>query len=275
MTLENKINEIWLNQDNNAYCLKNKDMIISAIREGFATLDSGEHAIAEKVGATWNINVWLKQVLVLHMKFQNDSSKGLNDAELSFGNITNKFKNWSFEQIMTQRIGMAPETSVRYGVFINKGVILLPSFINVGAYIDSGTLIDSYVTIGSCARIGRNCHISAHTVIGGVLEPLQANPVIIEDDCFIGANCSIVEGVIVKQNSVISSGLHLTASTKIYNPLTKEISYKVIPENSVVVAGLIPSDKTDYQTLGAIIVKQKDEKTASKTAINEDVRIKE
>ena len=183
-----------------------------------------------------------------------------------------KFTNWTQEDFTKAEIRAVPGSVVRKSAYIGKNTILMPSFVNVGAYVGDGTLVDTWATVGSCAQIGKNCHISGGVGIGGVLEPIQANPVIIEDDCFIGARSEVAEGVIIKQGSVLSMGVFLGKSTKIYNRLTKEITYGEIPAYSVVVPGNLPSEDGSHSLYAAIIVKQVDAQTRSKTSINELLR---
>jgi 2,3,4,5-tetrahydropyridine-2-carboxylate N-succinyltransferase len=249
-----------------------------AVNETLALLDSGALRICEKNNGNWQVNQWIKKAILLSFRLndnylsKHDSVSGDNIS--FFDKVPLKFANWNEEQFRSAGFRALPGSVVRYSAFIGKGVVLLPSFVNVGAFVDEGTMVDTWATVGSCAQIGKNCHISGGAGIGGVLEPLQANPVIIEDNCFIGARSEIAEGVIVETGSVISMGVYIGASTKIIDRETGEIFYGRVPAYSVVVPGNIASSKGDKNVslYAAVIVKKVDEKTRSKTSINELLR---
>lgn len=264
--LQEDINHAW---DGKLDVFSCKDQIEYLIE----LLDSGQIRAAEKINGQWLANDLVKKAILLSFKISNNQIM-INNDEVGnwFDKIPCKFADWTFQDFFDAKIRAVPGSFTRRGSFIAKNVILMPSFVNIGAYIDEGTMIDSWATIGSCAQIGKNCHISGGVGIGGVLEPIQATPVIIEDNCFIGARSEIAEGVIVKEGSVISMGVFLGMSTKIYNRLTQEITYGTIPAYSVVVPGTIPSEKDGTHLYAAIIVKQVDEKTRSKTSINSLLR---
>lgn len=268
---EEYINTIWdekekLFSDSEITLIKrNIDEIINA-------LDKGEIRVAEKKNSNWQINQWVKKAILLSFKFQSNKAVKAYDQSLWFDKVDSKFTGWNNENFIQSAIRAVPGSYVRKGSFINNNSILMPSFVNIGAYIDEGSLIDTWATIGSCAQIGKNCHISGGAGIGGVLEPIQANPVIIEDNCFIGARSEIAEGVIVREGSVISMGVFLGQSTKIYDRETKVFIQGEIPPYSVVVPGTIPSEKDGTHLYAAIIVKKVDKKTRNKTSINNLLR---
>lgn len=245
--------------------------LLEAIEEVIRNLDNGTFRIAEKIENQWIVHQWLKKAILL--SFKSYSNK-IMDAGLCqfYDKLPLKFTNLESENFNQMGIRVVPHAIARRGAFIGKNTILMPSYINVGAYIDEGVMIDTWATVGSCAQIGKNVHLSGGAGIGGVLEPLQANPTIIEDNCFIGARSEVVEGVVVEQGSVISMGVFLGQSTKIYNRLTGETSYGRVPAGSVVVAGSLPSDDGSHSLYCAVIVKQVDEKTRAKVSINELLR---
>ena len=242
-----------------------------AVEQVIAALDLGEMRVAQKKGQTWEVEEWIKKAVLLSFKFSK--SRIVDTGELKYyDKIDLKFANWSEEDFAQNFIRAVPGAVVRKSAYIGKNVILMPSFVNVGSYIDDGTLIDTWSTVGSCAQIGKNCHISGGVGIGGVLEPIQSAPVIIEDNCFIGARSEIAEGVIIGEGSVVAMGVFIGGSTKIYNRSTGEITYGKVPPFSVVVPGNIPSKDGSHSLYAAIIVKQVDNITRSKTSINELLR---
>lgn len=255
------------------YFLSNNtnDIIHEAVHEVIKLLDHGTLRVAEKIGKNWQTNDWIKKAIILF--FQINKNKLFDNFEIKyFDKIPMKFSNYDEKKFQKSQIRVVPTATVRYGTYIAKNTVLMPSYINIGAYIDKNTMIDTWSTIGSCAQIGKNVHISGGVGIGGVLEPIQSNPTIIEDNCFIGARSEIVEGVIVEKNSVISMGVYIGQSTKIYDRETKKIYYGKIPAGSVVVSGnLISKDKT-HSLYSAIIVKKVDERTRKKIQINELLR---
>ncbi|MDG6896349.1 2,3,4,5-tetrahydropyridine-2,6-dicarboxylate N-succinyltransferase [Volucribacter amazonae] len=243
----------------------------SAINEVIAGLDSGKYRVAEKINGEWVVHQWLKKAVLLSFR--------INDNQLVAGAETNyydkvpmKFANYDEARFQQEGFRVVPPAAVRQGAFIAKNTVLMPSYVNIGAYVDEGTMVDTWATVGSCAQIGKNVHLSGGVGIGGVLEPLQANPTIIEDNCFIGARSEIVEGVIVEEGSVISMGVFIGQSTKIYDRETGEIHYGRVPAGSVVVSGSLPSKCGKYSLYAAVIVKKVDEKTRGKVGINELLR---
>ena len=235
-------------------------------------LNHGKLRICNKENGGWVVNQWVKKAILLSFRL-NDNSLMTSGVNHYFDKVPLKFSHWSEKEFMEAGFRAVPGSVVRYSAYIAKNVVLLPSFVNIGAFIDEGTMIDTWATVGSCAQIGKNCHISGGAGIGGVLEPLQANPVIIEDNCFIGARSEIAEGVIVEEGSVISMGVYIGSSTKIIDRMTGEIFYGRVPPYSVVVPGNIADKNNPALSLyAAIIVKRVDEKTRSKTSINELLR---
>lgn len=243
-----------------------------AIQHALHGLNTGQYRTAQKIQNHWQVHQWLKKAVLLSFKiFDNTIINPESDLK-SFDKVELKYTDYQAAEFKQDATRVVPGAVVRSGSYIANNVILMPSFVNIGAYIDTGCLIDTWATIGSCAQIGKNCHISGGAGIGGVLEPLQANPTIIEDNCFIGARSEIVEGVIVEKNSVISMGVYIGQSTKIYNRLTDKITYGIVPEGSVVVPGNLPSKDGKYSLYCAVIIKQVDEKTRAKTSINDLLR---
>lgn len=248
-----------------------------AIESAIASLDSGKLRIAEKTSNGWMVNQWLKKAVLLSFRINSNRVMGEVDKD-NFGDlkyydkVESKFAKLSENDFREAGFRIVPPATARFGSYIGKNVVLMPSFVNIGAFVDEGTMVDTWATVGSCAQIGKNVHLSGGVGIGGVLEPLQANPTIIEDNCFIGARSEIVEGVIVEENSVISMGVYIGQSTKIYNRATGEVSYGRIPKGSVVVSGNLPSNDGKYSLYCAVIVKTVDDKTRAKVAINELLR---
>ncbi|MEE7628006.1 2,3,4,5-tetrahydropyridine-2,6-dicarboxylate N-succinyltransferase [Methylobacter sp. Wu8] len=243
----------------------------SAVEEAINLLDSGKARVAEKTSGDWVTNQWLKKAVLLSFRInENRLMDGGNTRY--YDKVDSKFANYSEDDFAKAGVRVVPNAVARRGSYIAPGAILMPSYVNIGGYVDSGTMVDTWVTVGSCAQIGKNVHLSGGVGIGGVLEPLQAGPTIIEDNCFIGARSEIVEGVVVEEGSVISMGVYIGQSTKIYNRMTGEISYGRIPAGSVVVSGNLPSADGKYSLYCAVIIKQVDEKTRGKTGINELLR---
>ena len=242
-----------------------------AVEECINMLDSGAARVADKSSGDWVVNEWLKKAVLLSFR--------INDNEFIKGGFTNyydkvesKFADYNTKDFRESGVRVVPPATARKGSFIAPSVVMMPSYVNIGAYVDSGTMVDTWATVGSCAQIGKNVHLSGGVGIGGVLEPLQAAPTIIEDNCFIGARSEVVEGVIVEEGSVISMGVYIGQSTKIFNRMTGEVSYGRIPKGSVVVSGNLPSKDGTYSLYCAVIVKQVDEKTLGKVGINELLR---
>jgi 2,3,4,5-tetrahydropyridine-2,6-dicarboxylate N-succinyltransferase len=235
-------------------------------------LDTGRLRVAERrsVGQ-WTVNQWIKQAVLL--SFSLSESKLMSTGDMSyFDKVDSKFSGFDEGDMRASGVRMVPPAMVRHGAYLAHNVVVMPSFVNIGAYVDEATMVDSWVSVGSCAQIGKNVHLSMGVQVGGVLEPMQANPTIVEDNCFIGVNSSIVEGVIVEENSVVSMGVHLGRSTKIFDRETREVSQGRIPAGSVVIAGTLPSADGSYSTACAVIVKKVDAQTRAKTSINELLR---
>lgn len=245
--------------------------IIDAVNEVINGLDQGYYRVAEKINNDWVVHQWLKKAVLLSFKL--NTNRVINAGFCNFyDKVPLKFSTSSSSEFEEIGARVVPHAMVRRGAFIGKNTVLMPSYVNIGAYIDEGVMVDTWATVGSCAQIGKNVHLSGGAGIGGVLEPLQANPTIIEDNCFIGARSEVVEGVIVERDSVLSMGVFLGQSTKIYNRLTGTITYGRIPAGSVVVPGNLPSEDGHYSLYCAVIVKQVDEKTRAKVSINELLR---
>jgi len=243
----------------------------TAIDEAISLLDAGRVRVAEKIDDEWQVNQWLKKAVLL--SFRLADNRLITGQHSSFyDKVPMKYAGYDEQQFMQAGVRVVPDAIVRRGAYVAPGVILMPSYVNIGAYIDSGTLVDTWVTVASCAQIGKNVHLSGGVGIGGVLEPVQAGPTIIEDNCFIGARSEVVEGVIVEQGSVLSMGVFIGQSTRIYNRDSREISYGRVPAGSVVVPGNLPSEDGSHSLYCAVIVKQVDEKTLSKTNLNDLLR---
>ncbi|OBX47711.1 2,3,4,5-tetrahydropyridine-2,6-dicarboxylate N-succinyltransferase [Moraxella nonliquefaciens] len=243
----------------------------SAVEEVLASLDNGSLRVAQKIDGEWVVHQWVKKAVLLSFKI-NDN-KPMNTGELGFyDKVDTKFNGWTEADYKNSGVRVVPPAVARKGSFIAKNVILMPSYTNIGAYVDEGTMVDTWATVGSCAQIGKNVHLSGGVGIGGVLEPLQANPTIIEDNCFIGARSEIVEGVIVEEGSVISMGVYIGQSTRIYDRETGEIFYGRVPAGSVVVSGSLPSKDGTHSLYCAVIVKKVDAQTRAKTSLNDLLR---
>ena len=234
-------------------------------------LDQGTLRVAEKINGEWVTHQWLKKAVLLSFRMEDNFfiKGGFTNY---FDKVPSKFSDYNSKDFREGGFRVVPPASVRKGAFIGKNVVLMPSYVNIGAYVDEGTMVDTWATVGSCAQIGKNVHLSGGVGIGGVLEPVQAGPTIIGDNCFIGARSEVVEGVIVEDNVVISMGVYIGQSTKIYNRETGEVTYGRVPEGSVVVSGNLPSKDGSYSLYCAVIVKQVDAKTRSKVGINELLR---
>jgi 2,3,4,5-tetrahydropyridine-2-carboxylate N-succinyltransferase len=243
-----------------------------AVEQVISALNRGELRVAERQGVgQWSVNQWVKKAVLL--SFRLNDNKIVRAGELGFyDKVGTKFAHLDEEQMRATGVRVVPPAVARRGSFIAKNCVLMPSYVNIGAYVDEGTMVDTWATVGSCAQIGRNVHLSGGVGIGGVLEPLQANPTIIEDNCFIGARSEVVEGVIVEENSVISMGVYIGQSTKIYDRTTGEVIYGRVPAGSVVVSGNLPSSDGKYSLYCAVIVKRVDAQTRAKTSINELLR---
>lgn len=246
--------------------------IKDAVSEVIEQLDKGRIRIAEKINGQWQVHEWLKKAVLLYFRIYDSEIINANFTHF-FDKIPLKFAHHAHHEFVSSGIRVVPPAIARKGAYIAPNTILMPSYINIGAYVDTGTLVDTWATVGSCAQIGKNVHLSGGVGIGGVLEPLQASPTIIEDNCFIGARSEIVEGVIVEEGAVISMGVFIGQSTRIYHRATGEITYGRIPAGSVVVSGNLPSEDGKYSLYCAVIVKQVDAKTRAKVELNELLRI--
>ena len=272
--LKENIDEFWDSRETINFSDKK---IINEIKEVLSLLDSGEERVAVKVDDDWKINEWLKKAILMSFRINDSSifSSGISNARGGqytwYDKVGLKTSGWNDDEWTKRSFRSVPGAIVRYSAHISENVVLMPSFINLGAYVDSGTMVDTWATVGSCAQIGKNVHLSGGVGIGGVLEPMQASPTIIEDNCFIGARSEVVEGVIVREGSVLGMGVYIGQSTKIVDRETGEVMYGEVPPYSVVVSGSMPS-KNNISLYCAVIVKRVDERTRSKTGINELLR---
>ncbi len=243
----------------------------AAVSAVLAQLDDGKLRVAEKINGEWVTHQWIKKAVLLSFRLEENVLLDAGPMRF-FDKVPTKFAKYDTEKFVRGGFRVVPPATARRGSFIGKNVVLMPSYVNIGAYVDEGTMVDTWATVGSCAQIGKNVHLSGGVGIGGVLEPLQANPTIIEDNCFIGARSEVVEGVIVGEGSVISMGVYIGQSTKIYDRETGEVSYGRIPPGSVVVSGNLPSKDGSHSLYCAVIVKKVDAQTRSKTSINDLLR---
>ncbi len=243
----------------------------SAVSDAIARLDRGEVRVAEKTALGWVVNQWLKKAVLLHFGIERSvrMPAGVTDY---FDKVPLKYRDWSQEQFLAAGTRVVPGAIVRHGAHVAANVVLMPSFVNIGAFVDSGTMVDTWATVGSCAQIGRNVHLSGGVGIGGVLEPVQAGPTIIEDNCFIGARSEIVEGVIVEEGAVISMGVFIGQSTRIYDRARDEVLYGRVPAGAVVVPGSLPSNEGRCSLYCAVIVKRVDARTRAKVSLNDLLR---
>ena len=272
-SLEEIINSAFENRDDVTASTEGK--IRDAVNNTLDDLDKGKIRVCEKANNEWIVNQWIKKAILLSFRLNDNEIIKASHATW-FDKVESKTANWNKDDHLKAGFRYVPDAVVRKSAFIAKGVILMPSFVNLGAYVDEGTMIDTWATVGSCAQIGKNCHISGGAGIGGVLEPLQANPVIIEDNCFIGARSEVAEGVIVGEGAVLSMGVFIGASTKIVDRETGEIHMGKVPPYSVIVPGTLPGKKNDSDLNPSlycvVIVKKVDERTRSKTSINDLLR---
>ena len=273
--LQNTINAAWDDRDRISPATTGD--VRSAVADALALLDSGKARVAEKVGDAWQVHQWLKKAVLLSFRLNDNSIVPGPGGVNWWDKVPSKFENWDEARFQASGFRAVPGCIVRGGAHIGRNVVLMPSFVNIGAYVDDGSMVDTWATVGSCAQIGKNVHLSGGVGIGGVLEPLQANPVIIEDDCFIGARSEVVEGVIVEQGAVLAMGVFLSSTTKIIDRATGEIFVGRVPSYSVIVPGALPGKPLPDGTPGpslscAVIVKRVDAQTRSKTAINELLR---
>ena len=249
-----------------------EDDIKNAVDQAINLLDSGKARVSEKSGDTWIVNEWLKKAVLLSFRIYDNEV--IRDGYTNYyDKVPSKFADMNSDQLRESGARIVPPAAVRKGSYIAPNVIVMPSYVNIGAYVDSGTMVDTWATVGSCAQIGKNVHLSGGVGIGGVLEPLQAAPTIIEDECFIGARSEVVEGVVIGEGSVLSMGVFIGQSTKIYNRDTGEIVYGRVPPGSVIVPGSLPAADGSHSIYCAVIVKQVDAQTRRKTSLNELLRI--
>lgn len=270
--MQHLIEDAWLLKDD---LPRPTDNLIEAVETVLLQLDQGELRIAVKQDDVWRVNEWVKKAILL--SFRLKENRLMDFPSPAYDKVPLKFSNWTSDDFAKSGIRAVPGSIVRQGAYIARNVVVMPSFVNIGAYVDEGTMIDTWVTVGSCAQVGKNCHISGGVGLGGVLEPLQANPVIIEDNCFIGARSEVVEGVIVETGAVLGMGVFIGMSTPIVNRTTGEVVYGRVPAYSVVIPGTLPGKALPDGRPGpsltcAVIVKQVDEQTRSKTSINDLLR---
>jgi len=248
-----------------------QERLVEAVNQAVALLDAGKARVAEKVDGDWQVNQWLKKAVLLSFRLADNSVMPATYSKF-YDKVPMKYADYSEEDFKRDGVRVVPDAIVRRGAFVAPDVVLMPSYVNIGAFVDTGTMVDTWATVGSCAQIGSNVHLSGGVGIGGVLEPVQAGPTIIEDNCFIGARSEVVEGVIVEKGSVLSMGVYIGQSTRIYDRETGETSYGRVPAGSVVVPGSLPSSDGKYSLYCAVIVKHVDEKTRSKTSLNDLLR---
>ncbi|MBS0466003.1 MAG: 2,3,4,5-tetrahydropyridine-2,6-dicarboxylate N-succinyltransferase [Proteobacteria bacterium] len=269
--LQTLIDNAWDNRTSLAPGAAPKE-VEDAVEHVIAELDSGRLRVATREGVgQWTVHQWIKKAVLLSFRLKDNAVMRAGDLAF-FDKVAPKFAHLSPDELAATGVRIVPPAVARRGSFIGKGAILMPSYVNIGAYVDEGTMVDTWATVGSCAQVGKHVHLSGGVGLGGVLEPLQAGPTIIEDNCFIGARSEIVEGVIVEENSVISMGVYIGKSTPIYNRATGEISYGRVPAGSVVVSGNLPKDGGRYSMYAAIIVKTVDAKTRASTSLNDLLR---
>jgi 2,3,4,5-tetrahydropyridine-2-carboxylate N-succinyltransferase len=269
--LESVIDRAWEERD--SVGPDTRGDVRHAVDAAIAALDRGEARIAEQVDGDWTVHQWLKKAVLLSFRLNPmDAISGAPGGAHWWDKVPSKFVGWGEKEFAAAGFRAVPGAIVRRGAYIAPGAVLMPSFVNIGAYVGEGTMVDTWATVGSCAQIGRNVHISGGAGIGGVLEPLQAGPVIIEDDCFVGARSEVAEGVVVERGSVLSMGVFLGASTKIVDRSTGEVIYGRVPTYSVVIPGALPGKDGGPALACAVIVKRVDERTRSKTSINELLR---
>jgi 2,3,4,5-tetrahydropyridine-2-carboxylate N-succinyltransferase len=245
--------------------------IRDAVNTVITHLDQGKLRVAEKINGDWVTHQWIKKAVLLSFRLRDNAPQQSGDLRF-YDKVDTKFTNYTDADFKAAGFRVVPPATARYGSFIAKNVVLMPSYVNIGAYVDEGTMVDTWATVGSCAQIGKNVHLSGGVGIGGVLEPIQANPTIIGDNCFIGARSEVVEGVIVEDNAVLSMGVFIGQSTKIFDRETGEITYGRVPAGAVVVPGSLPSKDGSYSLACAVIVKRVDAQTRAKTGINELLR---
>jgi 2,3,4,5-tetrahydropyridine-2-carboxylate N-succinyltransferase len=274
-TLQNIIDQAWEDRASLSPSAAPKE-VREAVATVLAGLNDGSIRVAERQSVgKWNVNQWVKKAVLISFRLEDNqvmSANGTNGFPQFYDKVPTKFANYTAEDFAKGGFRVVPPATARRGSFIGKNVVLMPSYVNIGAYVDEGSMVDTWATVGSCAQIGKDVHLSGGVGIGGVLEPVQAGPVIIEDNCFIGARSEVVEGVVIEENAVLSMGVYIGQSTKIYDRETGEVHYGRVPAGSVVVPGSLPSKCGKYSLYAAIIVKKVDAQTRAKTAINDLLR---
>lgn len=274
-TLQNIIDQAWEDRASLSPSAAPKE-VREAVATVLAGLNDGSIRVAERQSVgKWNVNQWVKKAVLISFRLEDNqvmSANGTNGFPQFYDKVPTKFANYTAADFAKGGFRVVPPATARRGSFIGKNVVLMPSYVNIGAYVDEGSMVDTWATVGSCAQIGKNVHLSGGVGIGGVLEPVQAGPVIIEDNCFIGARSEVVEGVVIEENAVLSMGVYIGQSTKIYDRETGEVHYGRVPAGSVVVPGSLPSACGKYSLYAAIIVKKVDAQTRAKTAINDLLR---
>ena len=271
-SIQNTIEQAWENRANLSPQAVSAEIRqgVNAVLEG---LNSGTIRVAERQSVgKWEVNQWVKKAVLLSFRLEDNKPMSAGGYTQFYDKVPSKFENYTEADFAAGGFRVVPPAIARRGSFIGKNAVLMPSYVNIGAYVGEGTMVDTWATVGSCAQIGKNVHLSGGVGIGGVLEPIQAGPVIIEDNCFIGARSEVVEGVVIEENSVLSMGVYIGQSTKIYDRETGEVHYGRVPAGSVVVPGSIPASNGKYSLYAAIIVKKVDAQTRAKTAINELLR---
>lgn len=268
--LQNVINQAWDDRASLSPASAPAE-VRDAVEHVISALDAGSLRVAEKTGSDWTVHQWVKKAVLLSFRLHDNAVMGQAPLQF-FDKVPSKFDGYDDAAFRAGGFRVVPPAVARRGSFIGKNVVLMPSYVNIGAYVDEGTMVDTWATVGSCAQIGKNVHLSGGVGIGGVLEPLQANPTIIEDNCFIGARSEVVEGVIVERDSVLAMGVFLSQSTKIYDRTTGEIMYGRVPSGSVVVPGSLPAADGSHSLACAVIVKRVDAQTRAKTSINDLLR---
>ncbi|MBT8572022.1 2,3,4,5-tetrahydropyridine-2,6-dicarboxylate N-succinyltransferase [Polynucleobacter paneuropaeus] len=271
-SIQNTIEQAWENRANLSPQAVSAEIrqAVNAVLEG---LNSGTIRVAERQSVgKWEVNQWVKKAVLLSFRLEDNKPMSAGGYTQFYDKVPSKFENYTEADFAAGGFRVVPPAIARRGSFIGKNAVLMPSYVNIGAYVGEGTMVDTWATVGSCAQIGKNVHLSGGVGIGGVLEPIQAGPVIIEDNCFIGARSEVVEGVVIEENSVLSMGVFIGQSTKIYDRETGEVHYGRVPAGSVVVPGSIPASNGKYSLYAAIIVKKVDAQTRAKTAINELLR---
>ena len=269
--LQQTIDTAWDNRANLSPASAPKE-VTEAVEHVIAELNNGHLRVATREGVgQWTVHQWIKKAVLLSFRLKDNAL--MKSGELAFfDKVQTKFAHLSQEEMAATGVRVVPPAVARRGAFVARGAVLMPSYVNIGAYVDEGTMVDTWATVGSCAQVGKNVHLSGGVGLGGVLEQLQANPTIIEDNCFIGARSEVVEGVIVEENSVLSMGVYISQSTPIYDRTTGEITYGRVPAGSVVVSGSLPRDGGKYNLYAAIIVKRVDAQTRAKTSLNDLLR---